>query len=219
MLLITVEVFLSPPAGAQKSRRALSAEKCCKIYKESPLVGESPSIYLITTTVNMPSQRTFTSISSASQSSLCQQYKRVLQHSAVGYNIQGHMYARRGGDLYPTIEETLNCSNTAVPDDDEFEDLGLNDFIVAQRWIAGHRLRCRRDFMSVHTRGLISRGIEEWDVEYEPHSGEVEVLIAYVAAIGMAAMESDVMMNDRVCVSSFDFLITSVFISSCRWIT
>jgi len=161
----------------------------------------------------MPSQRTFTSISSASQSSLRQQYKRVLQRPAVGYNVRGRMYARRGGDLYLTIEETLNRSNTAVPDDDEFEDLGLNDFIMAQRRIAGHRLRRRGEFMSVHTRGLISRGIEEWDVDYEPHSGEVEVSIAYAAAIGMAAVESDVMMNDRVCVSSL-ILITSVFISS-----
>jgi len=149
----------------------------------------------------MPSQRTFTSISSASQSSLRQQYERVLQRSAVGYNVRGRMYARRGGDLYPTIEETLNRSNTAVPDDDEFEDLGLNDFIMAQRWIAGHRLRRRREFMSVHTRGLISHGIEEWDVDYEPHSGEVEVSIAYAAAIGMAAVESDVMITDRVSVT------------------
>jgi len=113
------------------------------------------------------------------------------------------MYAHRGDGLYPTIEEMLNRSNTAVPDDDEFEDLGLNGFIMAQRRIAGHRLGRRRDFMSVHTRGLISRGIEEWDMEYEPHSGEVEVSIAYAAAIGMAAVESDAMMNDRVCVSSF----------------
>ena len=127
------------------------------------------------------------------------------------------MYARHGDDLYPTIEETLNRSNTTVPDDDEFEDLGLNDFIMARRRIAGHRLRHRREFMSIHTHGLISRGIEEWDMEYEPHSGEVEVSIVYAAAIGMAAMESDVMMNDRVCVSSL-ILITSVFISSCRWI-
>jgi len=149
----------------------------------------------------MPSQRTFTSISSASQSSLCQQYERVLQRSAVGYNVRGRMYARRGGDLYPTIEETLNRSNTAVPDDDEFEDLGLNDFIMAQRRIAGHRLRHRGEFMSVHTRGLISRGIEEWDVDFEPHSGEVEVSIAYAAAIGMAAVESDVMITDRVSVT------------------
>jgi len=149
----------------------------------------------------MPSQRTFTSISSASQSSLRQQYERVLQRSAVGYNVRGRMYARGGGDLYPTIEETLNHSNTAVPDDDEFEDLGLNDFIMAQRRIAGHRLRHRREFMSVHTRGLISRGIEEWDVDYEPHSGEVEVSIAYAAAIGMAAVESDVMITDRVSVA------------------
>ena len=105
--------------------------------------------------------------------------------------------------MYPTIEETLNRSNTTVPDDDEFEDLGLNDFIMAQRQIAGHCLRCRGEFMSIHTRGLISRGIEEWDVDYEPHSSEVEVSIAYAAAIGMATVESDVMITDRVSVTCF----------------
>jgi len=54
--------------------------------------------------------------------------------------------------------------------------------------------------MSVHTRGLISCGIEEWDMDNEPHSGEVEVSIAYAAAIGMAAIESDVMITDRVSI-------------------
>jgi len=55
--------------------------------------------------------------------------------------------------------------------------------------------------MSVHTRGLISRGAEDWDMDDEPHSGEVEVSIGYAAAIGMAAIESDVMLSNRV--SSF----------------
>jgi len=110
------------------------------------------------------------------------------------------MYARRGGDLYPTIEEVLNCSNTTVPDDDEFEDLGLNDFIMAQRRIANHRMGRRREFMSTHTRGLIARGLEDWDMDDEPHSGEVEVSIAYAASVEMAAIESDVMIMERVCV-------------------
>ena len=164
------------------------------------LVDESPSIHLISPPTDMPAQRTFSSISSASQASLQQQYERVLQRSAVGYNVHGRMYARRGGDLYPTIEEVLNRSNTAVPDDDEFEDLGLNDFIMAQRRIACHRVGRRREFMSTHTRGLIARGLEEWDVEDEPHSGEVEVSIAYAASVGMAAIESDVMIVERVCI-------------------
>jgi len=114
------------------------------LYKESSLVDESPSIHLISPLTNMPAQRTFTSISSASQATLQQQYERVLQRSAVGFNVCGRMYACRGGELHLTIKEVLNRSNTAVPDDDEFEDLGLNDFIMAHRQIASHCVGHRR---------------------------------------------------------------------------
>jgi len=148
----------------------------------------------------MPAQCTFSSISSASQASLQQQYECVLQRSAVGYNVRGRMYACGGGDPYPAIEDVLNRSNTAVPDDDEFEDLGLNDFIMAQCWIENHRVGRRREFMSIHTQGLIARGLEDWDMSDEPHSGEVEVSIVYAAAVGMAAIESDVMISDWVSV-------------------
>jgi len=56
------------------------------------------------------------------------------------------------------------------------------------------------DFMSTHHYSLISCGTEDWDMEDEPYSGEVEVSIGYAAAIGMAAIELDVMLSDRVCV-------------------
>ena len=50
------------------------------------------------------------------------------------------MYGRsdRSYSPYPSVEEVHTQSNTAVPDDDTFEDLGLNDFIVAQCRIARH---------------------------------------------------------------------------------
>jgi len=63
--------------------------------------------------------------------------------------------------------------------------------------------------MSVHTHGLISHGVEDWDMEDEPHSGEVKVSISYAAAIGMAAIESDIMLSDRV--SGYLILMISVF--------
>ena len=40
-------------------------------------------------------------------------------------------------------------------------------------------------------------------MDYEPHSGEIEVSIAYAVAIGMAAIESDVMITDRVSIPLF----------------
>jgi len=165
------------------------------------LVSESPSICLIPPAiVNMPAYHSsISSLSSSSEAHLCHHYKQDVQQSSVQFNIWGCIFARwLRFDPYPTVEEVHNHSNTAVPDDDEFEDLGLNDFIIAQHRIAGHRVECHREFMLVHTCGLISRGVEDWDMGNEAHSGKVEVSIGYVAAIGMATIESDVMLSERV---------------------
>ena len=37
---------------------------------------------------------------------------------------------------YPSYEDVYLCSNTSNPGSDEFQDLGLNDFLVAQRRVA-----------------------------------------------------------------------------------
>ena len=37
---------------------------------------------------------------------------------------------------YPSYEDVYLCSNTSNLGSDEFQDLGLNDFLVAQRWVA-----------------------------------------------------------------------------------
>ena len=37
---------------------------------------------------------------------------------------------------YPSYEDVYLCSNTSNPGSDEFQDLGLNDFLVAQRQVA-----------------------------------------------------------------------------------
>ena len=37
---------------------------------------------------------------------------------------------------YPSYEDVYLCSNTSNPGLDEFQDLGLNDFLVAQRQVA-----------------------------------------------------------------------------------
>jgi len=52
--------------------------------------------------------------------------------------------------------------------------------------------------MSVHTCGLILCSVEHWDMEDEPHSSEVEVSIGYVVAIGMAAIELDIMLSNQI---------------------
>ena len=41
---------------------------------------------------------------------------------------------------YPSYEDVYLHSNTSNPGSDEFQDLGLNDFLVAQRWVARRKL-------------------------------------------------------------------------------
>ena len=41
---------------------------------------------------------------------------------------------------YPSYEDVYLCSNTSNPGSDEFQDLGLNDFLVAQRRVARRKL-------------------------------------------------------------------------------
>ena len=41
---------------------------------------------------------------------------------------------------YPSYEDVYLCSNMSNPGSDEFQDLGLNDFLVAQRRVARRKL-------------------------------------------------------------------------------
>ena len=43
---------------------------------------------------------------------------------------------------YPSYEDVYLCSNTSNPGSDEFQDLGLNDFLVTQRQVARRKLEC-----------------------------------------------------------------------------
>ena len=41
---------------------------------------------------------------------------------------------------YPSYKDVYLRSNTSNPGSDEFQDLGLNDFLVTQRWVARRKL-------------------------------------------------------------------------------
>jgi len=108
----------------------------------------------------MPAYRSsMASISSSSEAHLRRQYKLDVQRVSNSYNSGGRVFARGlGSNPYPDVRDLYNRSNTAVPDDNMFEDVGLNDFVLCQRRIARHQLRRRRDYMSVHQQGLIHWG-------------------------------------------------------------
>ena len=115
----------------------------------------------------MPAQRNTVSslASSSSQASLRCQYDVALADASLHHNTHGRSYARgsHGASPYPDIEDVFNRSNSAVVEDDDFSDLGLNDFFLTQRRIARHKLRRFGRRANEGQRGLIDRGLQDWD--------------------------------------------------------
>jgi len=84
----------------------------------------------------MPTQRnSVSSLASSPQASLHCQYDTVLTTASLHHNTHLQSYARgsHGVTPYPDIEDIFNRSNSAVVEDDNFSDIGLNDFLLAQR--------------------------------------------------------------------------------------
>ena len=63
---------------------------------------------------------------------------------------------------YPSYEDVYLRSNTSNPGSDEFQDLGLNDFLVAQRQVARQKLE--RLQLTPYQGSLFSRGVQpHWE--------------------------------------------------------
>ena len=59
---------------------------------------------------------------------------------------------------YPSYEEVHIRSDLHDPNLDEFQDLGLNDFLVAQRQVARHKLEHLQ--LTPHQGSLFLRGVQ-----------------------------------------------------------
>ena len=59
---------------------------------------------------------------------------------------------------YPSYEDVYLRSNMSNPGSDEFQDLGLNDFLVAQRRVARRKLECLQ--LTPYQGSLFSRGVQ-----------------------------------------------------------
>ena len=151
----------------------------------------------------MPAQRSslLQSLSSASEATRRQQYEASVNRSRVRFNRTGRAYSRGSTFIpYPLLEDVYNRSNHAVTEDDDFADLGLNDFVSAQRRIAQHQLNRRRERLTVRERGLLSRPLEDWDSEEgsDEASGVIETCMSYTAAVSVQGVERDIVMQDEV---------------------
>ena len=146
----------------------------------------------------MPAIRSYST--SASQNEARQQFERSLNATRVCHNVHGRMYARGPGFVpYPEAEDVFIRSNTAVGDDDGFEDLGLSDFVIANRRVGRHRYERYRNYMNGNHLGMFERGLMDWDME-EQESTILEALLGYTASMGMMMFEQQELVHRRVCV-------------------
>jgi len=145
------------------------------------------------------------------------QHERAVNESRALFNLDGREYVRGiGFQPYPTAEEVYNRSNTAIVEDDEFEDLGLRDFVIANQRAGRHRYMRWREAINPNQRGLLTRGLETWD-PVEERSTILETSLAYTASVGMAAFEEIVLLRRRVC-GLLSSLVMSLLTVSSRWI-
>ena len=97
---------------------------------------------------------------------------------------------------YPSYEDVYLRSNTSNPGSDEFQDLGLNDFLVAQRWVARQKLEHLQ--LTPYQGSLLSRGVQpQWE-QREPYNMVLEASLGYAASCSVVVMDEVADLNERV---------------------
>ena len=139
----------------------------------------------------MPAQRNNSSTlsSSSSQANLRRQYNNALAEASLRHN---RTYARNSHGVvpYPNIKDMFNRSNAAVNEDDDFNDLGLSDFLLAQRRIAIHRMGRYRRRTNVAQRSHLGHSLLTWD-QGEAGNETLEVSMIYTSSVAVTLMEMD----------------------------
>ena len=97
---------------------------------------------------------------------------------------------------YPSYEDVYLCSNTSNPGSDEFQDLGLNDFLVAQRRVARRKLEHLQ--LTPYQGSFFSRGVQPHWEQREPYNAVLEASIGYAASCGVVVMDEVADLNERV---------------------
>ena len=88
---------------------------------------------------------------------------------------------------YPCYEDVYIHSNTHNPCDEEFADLSLNDFFVAQRWVTRHKLECLH--LTPHQGSLLSWGVQpNWE-QRELYNAVLKASIRYAVSCSVVVMD------------------------------
>ena len=97
---------------------------------------------------------------------------------------------------YPSYEDVYLRSNTSNLGSDEFQDLGLNDFLVAQRRVARQKLE--RLQLTPYQGSLLSRGVQpQWE-QREPYNMVLEASLGYAASCSVVVMDEVADLNERI---------------------
>ena len=97
---------------------------------------------------------------------------------------------------YPRYEDVYARSSLSDIHDEEFADLSLNDFLVAQRRVA--RRKSEHLQLTLHQGSLLSWGIQPHWEQWEPYNVVLEASIGYAASCGVVVMDEVASLNERV---------------------
>ena len=103
---------------------------------------------------------------------------------------------------YPSYEDVYLHSNTSNLGLDEFQDLGLNDFLVAQRRVARQKLEHLQ--LTPYQGSLLSRGVQpQWE-QREPYNMVHEASLGHAASCSVVIMDEVADLNERIDVEMRD---------------
>ena len=97
---------------------------------------------------------------------------------------------------YPHYEDIYACSSSHDIHDEEFADLGLNDFLVAQRRVTRQKLEHLQ--LTPHQGSLLSQGVQPHWEQWELYNAVLEASIGYAASCGVVVMDEVASLNERV---------------------
>ncbi|KAF9643678.1 hypothetical protein BDM02DRAFT_3191315 [Thelephora ganbajun] len=97
---------------------------------------------------------------------------------------------------YPPPSSVFTRANTAENCDEDFSDLGVNDFVLSHKVTARRKLERLQG--SVFARSLLERGTYHAMEGIEVYNGPIEVSMGYTSAVGVMLAEEIALTNDVV---------------------
>ncbi|KAF9642888.1 hypothetical protein BDM02DRAFT_3192526 [Thelephora ganbajun] len=97
---------------------------------------------------------------------------------------------------YPPPSSVFTRANTAENCDEDFSDLGVNDFILSHKVTARRKLKRLQG--SVFARSLLERGTYHAMEGIEVYNGPIEVSMGYTSSMGIMLAKEIALTNDMV---------------------